>query len=200
MNFYSPKSALYRHHGVSISDSSKQEESSHLLPASLVYSKSVHKVFIALFVEYPLCFLLCHNLRLHMLKTCGIGKTVVSVSCARFKSHIRKSRPLPPPHSKTKKFLHLPLPEYCAHFLLVGRRSACAGVLFDMKVTQPVTSLCIITFQISFIDSKSTHNITLKYLGMYFKHSLHTRKCSFSYFSLLYGYNISNLIDTHYTV
>ena len=39
---------------------------------------SIAKVFIkcsfALFVEYPLCFLLCHNLRLHMLKTCGIGK------------------------------------------------------------------------------------------------------------------------------
>ena len=68
------------------------------------------KVFIALFVEYPLCFLLCHNLRLHMLKTCGIGKTVLSVSCAPFKSHIRKSRPPPPPF-KTKKFLHLPLPE-----------------------------------------------------------------------------------------
>ena len=92
---YSSKSALYRHHGVSISDSSKQEESSHLLPASLVYSKSVHKVFIALFVEYSLCFLLCHNLRLHMLKTCWTGKRVLSVSCARFKSHIRKSRPPP---------------------------------------------------------------------------------------------------------
>ena len=25
---------------------------------------------------------------IHMLKTCGIGKTVVSVLCARFKSHI----------------------------------------------------------------------------------------------------------------
>ena len=39
---------------------------------------------------------LCHNLRLHMLKTCGIGKTVLSVSCARFKSHICKWRPPPP--------------------------------------------------------------------------------------------------------
>ena len=44
------------------------------LPASLVYSKSVHKVFIALFVEYLLCFLLSHNLHLHMLKTCGLEK------------------------------------------------------------------------------------------------------------------------------
>ena len=67
----------------------------------------VDKVLIALFVEYPLCFLLCHNLRLHMLKTCSIGKTVLSVSCARFKSHICKLRP--PPNFKTKKFLHLPL-------------------------------------------------------------------------------------------
>ena len=57
----------------------------------------VHKMFIALFVEYPLSFLLCHNLRLHMLKTCSIGKTVLSVSCARFKSHICKLRPPPPP-------------------------------------------------------------------------------------------------------
>ena len=74
-----------------------------------LYSKGVHEVFIALFVEYPLCFLLCHNLRLHMLKTCSIGKTVLSVSCARFKSHICQLRPPPPPHFKTKKSLHLPL-------------------------------------------------------------------------------------------
>ena len=71
----------------------------------------VHKVFIALFVEYPLCFLLCHDLRLHMLKTCSIGKTVLSVSCARLKSHICKLRHTPPPHFKTKKSVHLPLPE-----------------------------------------------------------------------------------------
>ena len=60
----------------------------HFLP-------DLHKVFIALFVEYPLCFLLCHNLHLHMLKTCSIGKTVLSVSCARFKSHICKLSPPP---------------------------------------------------------------------------------------------------------
>ena len=35
------------------------------------------------------------NLRLHMPKTCGIGKTVLSVSCARFKSHFWKSKPFP---------------------------------------------------------------------------------------------------------
>ena len=34
-------------------DNSKQEECSPLVPASLAYSKSVHRVFIALFVEYP---------------------------------------------------------------------------------------------------------------------------------------------------
>ena len=37
-----------------------------------MHSKSVHKVFIALVVEYALCFVLCYNLRLHMPKTCGI--------------------------------------------------------------------------------------------------------------------------------
>ena len=56
-----------------------------------------------------------------------------------------------------------------------------------MKITQPVTSLCIITFQKSFIDFKSTQNITLKYLGLYV--SLHTCKCRFSYFSLLCAIN-----------
>ena len=61
----------------------------HFLP-------DLHKVFIALFVEYPLCCLLCHNLHLHMLKTCSIGKIVLSVSCARFKSHICKLSPPPP--------------------------------------------------------------------------------------------------------
>ena len=59
------------------------------------YLPDLHKVFIALFVEYPLCFLLCHNLHLHMLKTCSIGKTLLSVSCARFKSHICKLSPPP---------------------------------------------------------------------------------------------------------
>ena len=53
-------------------------------------------------------FLLCHNLRLHTPKTPGTGKTVLSVSCTRFKSHIWKSRPSP--SSRKKKYLHLPLP------------------------------------------------------------------------------------------
>ena len=61
------------------------------MPASLnVYSKSVRRVFIALDVEYPLCFLLYHNLRVQKLKNCGlpIGKTALSASCARFKCPI----------------------------------------------------------------------------------------------------------------
>ena len=49
---YSPKS-LYRHHGVGIYDNNKPEECSPLVPASLAYSKSVHRVLIALFVECP---------------------------------------------------------------------------------------------------------------------------------------------------
>ena len=52
-----------------------------------------------------------------------------------------------------------------------------------MKVTQSVTSLCIITFQKILIVLKSTQNITLRYLGLYVKHSLQTYKCSFGYFS-----------------
>ena len=50
-----------------------------------------------------------------------------------------------------------------------------------------MTSLCIITFQKSFINFKSTQNITLKCLGLDVKHSLHTCKCSFGYFLLLYA-------------
>ena len=95
------------------------------MSASFVYSKSVHKVFIALFVEYPLCFLLCHNLRLHMLKTCGIGKQF-------FLFYVLDLNPIfgnqdPPPTfrprnicpclSRSIQYLN------CAHFLLVGRRS-----------------------------------------------------------------------------
>ena len=57
------------------------------------------------------------------------------------------------------------------------------SILFDVKLT----SLCIITFAKSFIYLKSTQNVTLKYLGLYVKHCLHTWKCSFSYFSLLYA-------------
>ena len=40
------------------------------------------------------------------------------------------------------------------------------SILFDIKITQPVTSRCIITFQKSFINFKSTQNITLKSLDL----------------------------------
>ena len=63
----------------------KKKAATYILPASLVYSKSDHRVFSALFVEYSLFFLLCHNLRLHMPKNCGIGKTVLSVLYAQYK-------------------------------------------------------------------------------------------------------------------
>ena len=43
------------------------------MPTSFVNSKSVRRVFIALFVKYPSCFLLYHNQRLHKLKNCGIA-------------------------------------------------------------------------------------------------------------------------------
>ena len=51
---------------------------------------SVPAPLIALFVEYPWCFILCHNLRLHKLKNCGIAylKKALSVSCARLQCHI----------------------------------------------------------------------------------------------------------------
>ena len=118
--------------------------------ATIVKAFCVHKVFIALFVEYPLC-LLYHNLRLHMLKTCSIGKTVLSVSCARFKSHICKLRP--PPHFKTKKSLHLPLPEpqtaqytniqiVPIFFSPAGEVNAYAGVLLNIYLSSPSANNC----------------------------------------------------------
>ena len=110
LNFYPPKSALYIIVALVFRITANKKKSVTYCQQVLFIVKvfSVNKVFIALFVEYSLCFLLSHNLRLHMLKTCSIGKTVLSVSCARFKSHICKLRP--PPHFKTKKSLHLPLP------------------------------------------------------------------------------------------
>ena len=54
-------------------------------------------------------------------------------------------------------------------------------------MTQPVTSLGIITFQKRCINLKSTQDFTPKYPGLDVKHSLHTCKCSFSHFPLLYA-------------
>ena len=70
------------------------------------------------------------------------------------------------------------------------------SILIDMKMTQPVTSPCIITFQKSFINLKRTEDITLKCPGLDVKHSLHTCKCNF----IIICYTVSNLIGTHYTV
>ena len=111
LNFYPPKSALYIIVALVFRIIVNKKKSVTYCQQVLFIVKvfCVHKVLIALFVEYPLCFFLCHNLHLHMLKTCSIGKTVLSVSCGRFKSYICKLRP--PPHFKTKKSLHLPLPE-----------------------------------------------------------------------------------------
>ena len=110
LNVYPPKSALYIIVALVFRIIVKMKSVTYCQQVLFIVKVfCVHKVFIALFVEYPLCFLLCHNLRLHMLKTCSIGNTVLSVSCARFKSHICKLRP--PPHFKTTKSLHLPLPE-----------------------------------------------------------------------------------------
>ena len=105
LNVYPPKSALYIIVALVFRIIVNKKKSVTYCQQVLFIVKvfCVHKVFIALFVDYPSCFLLCHNLRLLMLKTCSIGKTVLSVSCARFKSHICKLRHPPPPPFKTKK-------------------------------------------------------------------------------------------------
>ena len=72
-------------------------------------------------------------------------------------------------------------------------------LLFEIKVTQPPTSLRIITFRKSFINLKSTQNITLEYPGLDVKHSLHTQLW-FQLFYIIICYEISNLQATHYTV
>ena len=62
-----------------------------------------------------------------------------------------------------------------------------------------MTSMYIITFQKSFVDLKSTQNMTLKYPGLHVKHSI-PYKHGFSYFILSYATKFINLIDTNYTV
>ena len=111
LNFYPPKSALYIIVALVFRIIVNKKKSVTYCQQVLFILKvfCVQKVFIALFVEYPLCFLLCHNLHLHMLKTCSIGKTVLSVSCGRFKSHICKLRPPPPPtlRPRNRLFFHV---------------------------------------------------------------------------------------------
>ena len=85
-----------------------------------------------------------------MLKTCSIGKTVLSVLCARFKSHICKLRHPPPtlrPRnpcicpclSRRRRIVHK-YPD-CAHFLLVGRRSErLCRRLVDVNIIQSTSN------------------------------------------------------------
>ena len=70
-----------------------------------------------------------------------------------------------------------------------------------MKITQPVRSLCIITFQKSFIDLKSTQNITLKF--GFFQYCMLQNKQSnrYSLYSMtsvvaLFAYPIKSNIST----
>ena len=53
------------------------------------------KVFMKCSLQYctACLFLLCHNLRLHMLKNSGTEKTALSISCARFNN---QDSPPPP--------------------------------------------------------------------------------------------------------
>ena len=55
-----------------IYDNSKHEECSYLMPASLVYSKRVMECLLHCLLNIRDAFL-CHNLRLHKLKNCGIA-------------------------------------------------------------------------------------------------------------------------------
>ena len=118
-------------------------------------------MFIALFVEHPLCFLLCHNLRLHMLKNCSIGKTLLSVSCARFKSHICKLRPPPtlrprnpcicPCLSRRRRSTHIQIVPI--FFSSAGGVNACAGVLLEFTMVKHIppdnVNRCLVTTRTS---------------------------------------------------
>ena len=80
---------------------------------------------------------------LHMLKTCSIGKTILSVSCARFKSHICKSRPPPTLRprnscislclSRRRRSTQISRIQIVPVFSSAGGVNACAGVLFKFK-------------------------------------------------------------------
>ena len=56
------------------------------------------------------------------------------------------------------------------------------SIIFDIIITQSVTSLYIITFQKSFLNLKSTHYITLKCPGLHVEYFLHVGECSFNFF------------------
>ena len=63
----------------------KQEECSHLMPASLVYSKSFIECLLHCLLNIPRNIGVNIFLRLHKLKNCGIA---LFVSCARLQCHI----------------------------------------------------------------------------------------------------------------
>ena len=66
-----------------------------------------------------------------------------------------------------------------------------------MKITQPVRPSYIMTFQNAInIDMKSSKTIIHKYHGLDVIYSIHTCKWLF----YIICYEISNFIDTHYTV
>ena len=108
---------------------SKQEESSNLLPAS----ESFHKVFIALFVEYLLCFLLSHNLHLHMLKTCGLEKQLLLFHVLDLNPTFANQDTPPPPTIRPRNSCicpYLSRRRRSTHFFSsAGGVNACAGVL-----------------------------------------------------------------------
>ena len=73
---------------------------------------------------------------IHMLKTCGIGKTVVFVLCARFKSYICMQIKTPFPTLRPRNSCICPClsrRRRSTHFFSsAGGVNACAGVLFHL--------------------------------------------------------------------
>ena len=59
-----------------------------------------------------------------------------------------------------------------------------------MKISQPCSDVIVDNYfskKLHWFEKYLKINITLKYLDLYVKRILHTCKCSFSYFSLLYA-------------
>ena len=96
------------------------------------------KVFIALFVEYLLCFLLSHNLHLHMLKTCGLEKQLFLFHVLDLNPIFANQDPtstirprnscICPCLSRRRRSTHF--------FSSAGGVNACAGVLFPNNVPE----------------------------------------------------------------
>ena len=123
---------------------SKQEESSNLLPAS----KSVHKVFIVLFLEYLLCFLLSRNLHLHMLKTCGLEKQLLLFHVLDL-NPIFANQDTPPPTIRPRNSCicpYLSRRRRSTHFFSsAGGVNACAGVLLWYMTCIPLSRYLSLT-------------------------------------------------------